>query len=176
MLRPFAALMTDPGVWALSRRSTAKGFGIGVFCAWLPIPFQTLVVLTLTVWLRVNLPVAILASFISNPFSMGPMMVSAYMLGNWMLQRSPKMEEDSLSLGMILQEIERIGTPLLLGSITLGVITALIAATVINITWQYSLMRQFRRRRARRRLLGIRFRRPKRRPRASKADEPRKSE
>jgi len=163
LLRPFTALMTDPGMWALSRRSTAKGFGVGVFCAWLPIPFQTLVVLALTVWWRVNLPVALLASFISNPFTMGPMMFSSYTLGNWMLQRPPKVEQESFSLGLILQEVERIGTPLLVGAITLGIITALISATVINITWRYSLMRQFRRRRARRRLLGIRFRRPKRR-------------
>jgi len=161
LLRPFSALLSDPGLWALSRRNTAKGFAIGIFSAWLPIPFQTLVVLGLTVWLRVNLPVGVLASFISNPFSMGPMMVFAYMLGNWMLQRPMKVEEAEFSLTLILQEIERIGTPLLIGCLTLGLLSALISAAAINITWRYSALRHYRHRRARRRLLGIRFRRPK---------------
>ena len=161
LLRPFSALLSDPSLWALSRRSTAKGFAVGIFVAWLPIPMQTLVVLGTTAWLRVNLPVAVLASFISNPFSMGPMMVSAYMLGNWLLQRPMKIEETEFSLGIILQEIERIGTPLLLGCLILGGLSALISASIINFTWRYSALRHYRQRRARRRLRGIRFRRPR---------------
>jgi len=163
LLRPFAALLTDPGLWALSRRSTAKAFGIGIFCAWLPIPFQTLVVLGLAIWCRVNLPVAVLGSFISNPISMGPMMVTAYLIGNWMLQRPARADEVDIGITMIFQELERIGTPLLLGCVTLGLLTGVAAAIVLNVSWRITSMRHYRTRRARRRLLGIRFRRPKRR-------------
>ncbi|MEA5446602.1 DUF2062 domain-containing protein [Gammaproteobacteria bacterium AB-CW1] len=160
LLRPFAALLSDPGLWALSRRSTAKGFGVGVFAAWLPIPFQTLVVLGLTAWMRVNLPVAVLASFISNPLTMGPMMLAGYLLGSLMLRMPPR-ENLEFGLEMIWQEIERIGAPLLLGCLTLGLLTALLSATIINVAWRVSLMRFYRSRRARRRMMGIRFRRPR---------------
>lgn len=163
VFRPFAALLTDPGLWALSRRSTAKAFGIGVFAAWLPIPLQTLVVLGLVIWFRVNLPVAILASFVSNPVTMGPMMFSAYWLGALILQRPPRADEVDVGITLLFSELERIGTPLFLGAIILGLLTGIAAALVINIAWRASARRLYRTRRARRRKMGIRFRRLKRR-------------
>ncbi len=160
-LRPFTALLSDPGLWVLSRRNTAKAFGVGLFTAWLPIPFQTVVVVSLVAWMRVNLPVAVLASFISNPISMGPMMVIAYQLGSFMLQRPPRAEDMDFGLALIWEEMGRIGLPLITGCLTLGLVTAVIAAITLNIAWRISLLRRFRERRARRRLMGIRFRRPK---------------
>lgn len=163
VFRPFAALLSDPGLWVLSRRNTAKGFGIGLFAAWLPIPLQTLVVLALTVRLRVNLPVALLASFASNPVTMGPMMLLSYLVGTMLLNQAPPPDGMQLGLAMIWQELGRVGLPLLVGSLTIGLVTGGLAAVIINITWRVSLMRHYRRRRARRRLLGIRFRRPRKR-------------
>lgn len=163
-LRPFAALIADPGLWVLSRRNTAKGFGIGLFAAWLPIPLQTLVVVALTVWLRVNLPVAILASFVSNPITFGPMMVIAYLLGSLMLNQ-PAPAGGELGLALLWQELGHVGLPLLIGCLTLGIVTGLIGTITINVVWRITLMRLFRRRRARRRLMGIRFRRPRKRRR-----------
>ncbi len=163
LFRPFAALLSDPGLWALSRRSTAKAVGVGLFTAWLPIPFQTIVIVALVAFLRVNLPVAILASFISNPISMGPMMVLAYGLGNLMLQQPARTEDMDFGLALIWEEVGRVGLPLITGCLTLGIVTGVLAAVTINVLWRISLVRRFRTRRARRRLMGIRFRRRKRR-------------
>jgi uncharacterized protein (DUF2062 family) len=160
-LRPFAALIGDPALWVLSRRNTAKGFGIGLFAAWLPLPLQTLAVLALTLWRRVNLPVAILASFVSNPITFGPMMVLAYLVGSLILQQPPATGGGELGLALIWQELGRVGLPLLVGCLTLGLLSGITATVTINIAWRITLMRLYRRRRARRRLMGIRFRRPR---------------
>jgi len=80
-LRPFRALLHDPALWALHRRNVLRAMAVGIVSAFVPIPGQTALAGVLAIYFRVNIPVALLASMISNPLSMGPLYYGAYRLG-----------------------------------------------------------------------------------------------
>jgi uncharacterized protein len=160
-LRPFAALFSDPALWALTRRSSAKGFGAGIFCAFLPIPFQTLVAVAIALHMRINLPVAILAVFISNPVTMGPMLWGGYMVGAWILGTPAKPAGFEFTFEWVWQEIGRIWAPMLLGSVLLGLACALLSYLAIDMLWRWAAVRHFRKRRRKRLLRLISLRRQK---------------
>ena len=60
----------DPELWHLTRHSTAGGLSVGLFMAFMPIPFQMLLAAPAAILLRVNLPIAAVSVWISNPLTM----------------------------------------------------------------------------------------------------------
>lgn len=145
-LRPFAALLRDPALWTLSRRNTARGLGIGVFCAFLPIPFQTALAMLATLYLRVNLPATVLAVFVSNPVTIGPMLWAAYLLGAWILGIPTKDPDFEFTLAWAWEEMARVWQPLLLGSLLLGAVSGFLTTVIVDITWRALVMRRYRQR------------------------------
>jgi hypothetical protein len=84
-LRPVAHWLRHPNLWHLHRRSVAGGVAVGLFCGLIPGPLQMLGSTLLAVLFRVNLPVALFATFYTNPFTILPLYVLAYELGSWVL-------------------------------------------------------------------------------------------
>jgi len=87
-LRPVAHWLRHPNLWHLHRRSVAGGVAVGLFCGLIPGPLQMLGATLLAVLFRVNLPVALLTTFYTNPFTILPLYVLAYGLGSWVLGRN----------------------------------------------------------------------------------------
>ncbi|MCC5866926.1 MAG: DUF2062 domain-containing protein [Gammaproteobacteria bacterium] len=151
-LRPFHALLHDPALWAVHRKGVARAVAIGLFVAFLPImPLQLLLVCLLAVWLRVNLPVAVVVVFVNNPLTMVQMYYLDYRVGTWLLGRDPVGFPDELSLQLLVEQTTRIGTPLLLGSLLVGLIAGLLGYLVSDGLWRLSLFWRFRRRSRRQR-------------------------
>lgn len=74
-------------LWAPRRKSVAAGLALGLFIAFTPtIPFQMLLAATLACLLKVNLPAAIVAVWVTNPFTALPIYLSANRLGCALLQ------------------------------------------------------------------------------------------
>lgn len=171
MLRPFAALLQDPALWGLSRKSSCRAIGIGVFCAFLPVPFQSALAVIAALYIRVNLPVTVLAGFVSNPLTIGPILWGSYVVGAFFLGMPVGPQEFEASLDWVLEELVRIWEPLLVGSLLLGTIAAVTTATVVNFLWRAATIRQYRERQRRRRLRLPRLKPPvPRRPRRKKRD------
>lgn len=147
-LRPFSALLHDPVLLHVNRHNTCKAFALGLFCAFIPVPFQTVLVALGAIWLRVNLPVAIAAVFVTNPFTMGPIYYSCYKVGAWILDVPEQRFTFALSFEWLTEELLRIWQPFLLGSLVLGVITATVGYFTLNLIWQLYVMRKYRRRRS----------------------------
>lgn len=77
----FGSTLHHPGLWHLNRRSVAGGVAVGLFCGLIPGPLQMLGSALLSVLLRVNLPVALVGTFYTNPFTIVPLYYVAYKLG-----------------------------------------------------------------------------------------------
>lgn len=70
-----------PALWHLNRRSVAGAVAIGMFCGLIPGPLQMLGAGIGAVWLKRNLPVALITTLYTNPITIIPLYVIAYQLG-----------------------------------------------------------------------------------------------
>lgn len=123
----------NPNLWHLSRRSAARAFAIGVFCAFLPIPGQMIVAAVLALWLAGNLAVSVGLVWLTNPITMPPIFYATYKLGAWIL--GSETVEVHWSIAGIEAQIAAIWWPLLFGSTLAGLLLASLSYGVINSLW-----------------------------------------
>jgi len=76
-----------PHIWTLDRYALAGGLALGLFVAFTPtIPFQMLLATLGALFLSVNLPVAVLACWVTNPLTALPIYLAARRLGEFLLR------------------------------------------------------------------------------------------
>jgi uncharacterized protein (DUF2062 family) len=75
--------LADPELWKWNKRTIAKAFAIGLFCAFLPIPGHTVLGAVLAVIFSANILLSMLLVWVNNPITMVPIFIS---LINWVLQ------------------------------------------------------------------------------------------
>lgn len=73
--------LKDPHLWLLHRRPVALGVAIGLFSAYLPMPFETVIAVILAIYFRANIPIAFAFVFVSNPLTWAILYTPAYKLG-----------------------------------------------------------------------------------------------
>ena len=149
-LRPFRALLNDPALWALHRRNVLRGTTVGIVSGFMPIPGQTILAGLLALFFRVNVPVALLASMISNPVTMGPLYYGAYRLGRLLVGRAPGSAAPELPSPGMWEHVGGVVLPLLLGCAIFAAVSAGAAWLIINWLWVSSNRRRLRQRAARR--------------------------
>lgn len=145
-LRPFGALLHDPALWATHRRNVLRATALGISICFIPFPIHTAAAAVLAVYLRVNVPVAIVASWFANPLTMGPLYYGAYRLGLAVLGRPPSDENNGFSLESLADQMDDVLLPLLLGCALLAAIVTPLIWSVLNWLWVVSMRRRFRRR------------------------------
>ncbi len=152
-LRPFRALLNDPALWSSHRRSVLRALALGVFVGCLPLPFHMAIVALIAVFLRVNLVVGVLATWISNPVTITPLFFAAYRLGTWLLDLPVQPFAMELSLEWLQAGLANVWKPLLTGSVVIGLAAAISVYLVMDAIWRISLAYRFRRRRGRKKRL-----------------------
>ncbi len=146
-LRPWSALLHDPALWAIHRKGIAKAVALGLFMALLPIPGHTVLAGLAAVWLRVNLPVTLVAVFFTNPVTMVPVFLIAYRLGAGLLGLEPQPFQMDLSVEWLVSELWRYWQPLFVGSLLLGGLCAAFGYLIVNVAWRAAITVKYRRRR-----------------------------
>ncbi len=144
-LRHFGTLLHDPNLWHLSRRSSAGGVAAGLFCAFIPLPVQTISSAALAILFRVNLPLSVLFTLVSNPLTFAPMFIFAYQLGTRILG----VPERQVEFEPVLHKLIHIWEPLLLGCFILATISAITGYVAVRLLWRLSLVRKWEERRNR---------------------------
>lgn len=149
-LRVLGPLLHDPNLLHLNRRSVSGAFAVGLFMAWLPIPFQMLLSAITAIVVRVNLPISVVLVWITNPITMPPMFYFAYKVGTWILGQPPKDTDFELTMEWITQSIDEIWQPLLLGSLIVGVICSILGFVVIRSLWRLTVIQNWKERKMKR--------------------------
>ena len=72
-LAPFQHLLHDHRLWGIRRKTVVPAFALGLFVGFMPFPGHPVWAALAALALRVNVPVAALSTFVSNPLTMGPM-------------------------------------------------------------------------------------------------------
>ena len=145
-LRMFGELLHKPNLWALNRKSAPGAFAIGLFVAWLPMPFQMVLAAALAIFFNVNIPIAVALVWITNPLTMPVMFYGAYLLGAKLLHHTPQKFVFEANWHWIESSIATIGPPFLLGCLVLGTVFALIGYVTINSLWKYSVLLKWQKR------------------------------
>ena len=155
----FGPMLRHRSLWHLNRRSCAGGVAVGFICGLIPGPLQVLTSTLLAVMFKVNLPVAVLVTFYTNPVTIVPLYLIAYQLGLFLVGGNggpPPAAIDlwSLPLGewipAMIDWMKAMGRPFVVGLVTLDVLLAIAGYFVAWWGWRLHVINAWRRRRARR--------------------------
>jgi uncharacterized protein (DUF2062 family) len=138
-MAPFRHLLQDHRLWGIRRRWVVPAFATGLFIAFLPVPGHTLMGALTALALRVNIPVAALTTWVSNPLTMGPLYYFAYRLGATILGIAPKPFQFEMSIDWVTHTLVNIWQPMLLGSLLLGSAAALFGYVTLDLLWRSSI-------------------------------------
>jgi len=145
-LRHFGETLHNPNLWHLNRRSAAGAVAVGIFCAWLPIPFQMLLAATIAILFSVNLPISVSLVWISNPLTMGPLFYTAYRLGAFLLHLPVQHFHFEFSYTWLSEAFGTIAPPLFLGALILGLICAFFGYFIFLAFWRFTIIKKWQRR------------------------------
>lgn len=149
-LRIFGNLLHDPNLFHLNRRSVAGAFAVGLFCAWVPIPFQMVLAAALAIPLRVNLPVSVALVWFSNPLTMPPLFYFAYELGTWILGVPERKFHIELSFEWLGSGLAAVWEPFLLGCFVMAVTSSFLGYVIMRLLWRISIIRKLKKKNLRR--------------------------
>jgi uncharacterized protein (DUF2062 family) len=149
-------------LWHLNRRSVAGGVAAGLFAGLIPgsNPVQFLAAALLSLGFKVNLPIAVLVTLYSNPFTIVPLYYGAFRLGQLVLFNGrgefPSIALDLQTRGFrqwlpaVFDWLASVGKPLLIGLPLLAVVLAAIGYIVVDTGWRVRVRMEWRRRKLRR--------------------------
>jgi uncharacterized protein (DUF2062 family) len=151
-----------PDLWHLSRRGAARGMAIGVFWGFLVPVAQIPLSAVCAVLLRGNLPLAMVSTLVTNPFTFPPVYVFAYWLGSLLIGAvAPEAAVIAAEAGAVAapqdagwwsrtyEAIAALGKPLLVGLPILAVAGAATVYFGVSLVWRWYVMRSWRRRQRR---------------------------
>jgi len=148
-LRMFGKLLHDPNLWHMNRRSVSGAFAVGLFWAFVPLPFQMVGAAATAIATRVNLPISVALVWITNPITIPPMFYSTYLVGTWLLNEPSKEFHFELSIEWLGESLAGIWQPLLLGSLLCGVISAILGYILVRGLWRWNIVSNIRKRKQR---------------------------
>ncbi len=117
--------LTDPELWKWNKKSIAKAFAIGLFCAFLPVPIHMLLAGILAVSFSANIMLSLLIVWVNNPITIVPIFYFTYKLGASIIgvEIDPEFE---FSFGYLMDNFWSATLALWIG----GLITSILMATL----------------------------------------------
>ena len=138
-MSPFRHMLHDPRLWSVKRRWVVPAFSVGLFISFLPFPGHTLMGALAALALRINIPIAAVSTWVSNPATMGPMYYLAYKLGAVLLGQQGQKFGFELSWNWVGHTFVTIWQPMLLGCVLLGLASALVGYVTLDFLWRLSI-------------------------------------
>ena len=147
-MTPFRPMLHDPRLWGVRRRWVVPAFAIGLFVSFMPFPGHTLMGALAALALRINIPVAAVSTWVSNPATMLIMYPAAYQVGRAVLGTPPRDVSFDVSWEWVGGTLVYIWQPMLLGSLLLGAAAAIVGYVTLDIIWRLSIANYKTRKRA----------------------------
>lgn len=133
-------------LWHLHRSSVAGGVAVGLFAGLVPGPLQIMTAVLLSILFRVNLPVAALTTFYTNPLTIVPLYYLAYRYGALVTMTDTahhqfsvfSMAEHDLTSWMpaLIDWMISLGKPLAVGLPLLAITLAALGYLAVDLAWR----------------------------------------
>ena len=143
----FGERLHDPNLWHLNRRSASGATAIGLFMAFVPLPFQMVFAALGAFWFRVNLPIAVALVWLTNPITMPAIYYATYKFGSWVIGRPAPENAFHFSYEWFTRELTVIWQPFLLGSLLAGLVFGLVGYFAVRALWRINVVRHWQRKR-----------------------------
>ncbi|MBX2823880.1 MAG: DUF2062 domain-containing protein [Gammaproteobacteria bacterium] len=141
--------ISNPQLWHLNRRSISGGVAVGLFIGWLPIPMQMLVAAFLASVLHVNLLIAVLLVWISNPLTLPALLYAAYVVGSLLFGWEAATQDFEPSITWLANSLGEVWQPILAGCLFLGALSAVTGFVAVRVLWRINLVKRWQERRVR---------------------------
>ncbi len=145
-LQIFGELLHNGNLWHLNRRSVSKAFAVGLFFAFVPVPFQMILSAGMAIIVHANLPLSIALVWITNPLTMPAIFYFCYLVGTWLLGAPEKKFVFEASWQWVVDSLSTIGPAFLLGCGVLAVLFSLLGYFGIHVLWRYSVSKEWKKR------------------------------
>lgn len=158
----FGPRLQHHNLWHLNRRSVAGGVAVGLFAGLIPgsNPVQFTAAALLAIGFHVNLPIAVIVTLYSNPFTILPLYYAAFKLGQLaLLAREGDLPSVALALeGKGFREwipaawswLMNVGYPLIIGLPLLAILLAIVGYFTVDWAWRTHVRLEWRKRQLRR--------------------------
>ena len=148
-LQIFGDLLHNANLWHLNRRSVAKGFAVGLFFAFVPVPFQMVLAAGIAIIVHANLPLSLGLVWITNPLTMPAIFYFCYVVGAWVLGVKEQEFAFEVSWQWIIDSLSTIGPAFLLGCAILATVFSILGYFSIHALWRYSVNKEWKKRQSR---------------------------
>lgn len=148
-LKVFGNLLHNPHLWHMNRHSVAKAFAIGLFFAFIPVPFQMILAAGTAIIVHGNLPLSIALVWITNPLTIPAIFYSCYVVGTWIVGEPAQAFAFEASWQWVVESLSTIGPSFLLGCGVLASIFGVIGYFGIQALWRYSVIKAWKQRKNR---------------------------
>jgi uncharacterized protein len=125
-------------LWAHDKRAVAGGLALGLFIAFTPtIPLQMLLAAMGAIHFRVNVPIALAACWVTNPLTAGPIYLTSWRVGRYIIQNIGVVHDffDSFGPGRMNAVVKQ-SAYLWTGSLLFASVAALVAYLVVIALWR----------------------------------------
>lgn len=139
ILKMFGSLLHDGNLWHLNRKSARGAFAVGLFFAWMPIPFQMVASAAVAIPLRVNLPLSVALVWLTNPLTMPFLFYLSYAVGSIVLQTPAEHFSFEPTWQWLQYSIATIGKPFMIGCLLMGIFSAIVGYFGIDWLWRLSV-------------------------------------
>ncbi|MCJ8321815.1 MAG: DUF2062 domain-containing protein [Colwellia sp.] len=145
-LQIFGDLLHNPNLWHLNRRSVSKAFAVGLFFAFIPVPFQMVLAAGGAILFHANLPLSVALVWITNPITMPAIFYFCYLVGTWALGSSEKDFIFEASWQWVIDSLSTIGPAFITGCGILATLFAILGYFTIQGAWRFSVAKHWKKR------------------------------
>ncbi|WP_286262614.1 DUF2062 domain-containing protein [Thalassotalea atypica] len=145
-LQVFGALLHNANLWHLNRHSVAKAFAVGLFFAFIPVPFQMILAAGTSIIVHANLPLAIALVWITNPLTMPAIFYFCWLLGTWIVGGEEHEFYFEASWQWVVDSITTIGPEFLIGCGAAAITFSTLGYFAIQGLWRYHVIKEWNKR------------------------------
>ncbi|TYK64738.1 DUF2062 domain-containing protein [Colwellia echini] len=145
-LKVFGSLLHNPNLWHLNRHSVAKAFAVGLFFAFMPVPFQMILAAAAAIILHANLPLSVALVWLTNPFTMPFIFYGCYLVGTLILGVRERSFQFEASWQWVIDSLSTIGPAFLLGCGVLALLFSVLGYFTIQMLWRYQTIKAWQKR------------------------------
>ena len=146
-LKIFGDLLHNPHLWHMNRHSVAKAFAVGLFFAFIPVPFQMFLAAGTAILVHSNLPLSVALVWLTNPLTMPAIFYACYAVGAWIINSPTKEFLFEANWQWVVDSLSTIGPAFFLGCGVLAILFAILGYCGIQLLWRYSATKAWHNRR-----------------------------